>query len=432
MNSVSRERRHVNGKEMLAEALASGQQALAKAVGQRLNELLLLAVTHLLCRSSYVRRAVVGSWMEQAGCCHRCNSHATHRFLRNGYRRRWLLTPLGLVGFRLPRVRCTCGGSVVLPLEGLVRPYQRLSDEVDEQIRRWYGLGQSLRQLQRELGQSFIGPLSLQTLLRRIHQVATTVPAAGVPPLMQVDAIWVTQLLPTGRTVRDRKGRKRQVKSRVKRPIFIALGVWPQSNQALILDWMMGASEDGAEWLRFLSRLEAAGINGEQGLQLIIHDGGSGLCSALQTVHFDTATQRCLFHKLRNIATALRLPYGLSRRQRTRRRKALLKEFRAIWQAKRLDTALRRYLKVVRCFRHEQPEAVAALRRNFRQTLTFFDFSPDYAVSHLRTTSRLERFNRTLRRRLRPASALHSDQGLVAMIARIIHHFNAIPVSTES
>jgi transposase-like protein len=314
----------------------------------------------------------------------------------------------------------------------LVRPYQRLSDEVDEQIRRWYGMGQSLRQLQRELGRSFIGPLSLQTLLTRIHQIATTAPVPGVPPVMQVDAIWVTQLLPTGRTIKDRKGRKRQAKSRVKRPIFIAMGVWPERNQAVVLDWMMGASEDGQEWLRFLSRLEEAGFNGEHGLQLIIHDGGSGLCSALQTVHFDAATQRCLFHKIRNIAHAIRLPSGLSRRRRTHQRKAILKEFRAIWQAKRLATALRRYLKVVRRFRHEQPEAVATLRRGFRQTLTFFHFSANYDVCHLRTTSRLERFNRTLRRRLRPASALHSGQGLVAMFTYIIHDFNQKAISTES
>lgn len=432
MNSVGIERRQVNGRAMLQEALEAGQKALTEAVSSRLNELLMLAVTHLLCRSFHERRETNGRWMEQGGRCHRCKSHAVNRFLRNGYRERWLTTPLGTIRFFLPRVRCTCGGSVELPLAGLVRPYQRISDEVDEQIRRWYGMGQSLRQLQSELARSTIGPLSLKTLLTRIHQVAATTPPPGVPPVMQIDAIWVTQLLPNGRTIRDRKGRQRQAKSRVKRPIFIVLGIWPDSGHAIILDWMVGASEEGDEWLRFLSRLEEAGFNGEHGLQLVIHDGGSGLCSALQMVHFDAATQRCIFHKMRNIANAIRLPTGLSRRQRTRQRKAILKEFRTIWQAKQLATALRRYLKVVRQFRHTQPEAVATLRRDFRQTLTFFQFSQDWDVRHLRTTSRLERFNRSLRRRLRPASALHSDQGLFAMVARIIHDFNAQPISTES
>lgn len=167
---------------------------------------------------------------------------------------------------------------------------------------------------------------------------------------------------------------------------------------------MLGASENGEEWGRFLFRLEAAGVRGDQGLRLIIHDGGSGLCSALQIVHFDAAHQRCLFHKIRNIANAILLPTGLSRRQRTRQRKAIFKHFRAIWQAKRLRTALRRYRRVVRRFRTSQPDAVATLRRDFRYIIAFY---------------------RSLRTRLRPACALHSDQGLVAMISQQTHGFNA-------
>lgn len=425
MHSVTGERKQVNGREMLQEAMEVGQQAMLIAVSQRLNELLVLAVTYLLGRSAYVRRADVLLGVEQTGMCCRCKDHHVHRFLRNGYRPRSLLTPLGWVDFALPRVRCVCGGSVSLGLEGLVRPYQRLSDETDEQIQRWYRLGQSLRQLQRELSHSFIGPLSLQTLLTRIHQISFMSSVEGVPPLLQVDAIWVTQLLPNGRTCVDRKGRRRQRKSRVKRPVFIALGVWPQTDQALVLDWMLAAREDADEWERFLSRLEEAGYCGENGLKLVIHDGGTGLCSALRTVHFNAHYQRCLFHKLRNIANAILLPSGLSRRQRTRQRKSILKHFREIWQAKRLRTALRRYLRTVRRFRYTQPDAVAALRRDFRQTLSFYHLSSLYELRHLRTTSRLERFNRTLRSRLRPACALHSEQGLVAMISRQIQVLHA-------
>jgi hypothetical protein len=39
---------------------------------------------------------------------------------------------------------------------------------------------------------------------------------------------------------------------------------------------------------------------------------------------------------------------------------------------------------------------------------------PDWAMTHLRTTSRLERCNRGLRRRARAASAYHSDASLQA------------------
>lgn len=50
---------------------------------------------------------------------------------------------------------------------------------------------------------------------------------------------------------------------------------------------------------------------------------------------------------------------------------------------------------------------------------------PDWSLTHLRTTSRLERFNRRLRRRARAASAYHSDAGLAAMIAQEVEAFHA-------
>jgi transposase-like protein len=181
----------------------------------------------------------------------------------------------------------------------------------------------------------------------------------------------VTLLRPNGKVRRDRKGRKRAVKGRFKCPIFIAMGIWPDSNRSEILLWRLGHSEDTAEWVAFLSTLEAQGIRGENGLQLIIHDGGSGLRSALHTVWFSAWQQRCLFHKLRNIYTAIRVPDDLTPKQRRLRRKAIFKAFRAIWEASRYDTTLRRYLRVVRTYRHTQPEAVAALRRDSRSTITY-------------------------------------------------------------
>ncbi len=375
MSSVTREGRHVNGGALLADAIAAGEEALRQMVVGRLNELLVMAVTYLLGRESHVRREQVKGWEETTGRCARCQSQRMARFSRNGYRARSLLTPVGWVDFLLPRVRCACGGSVQMDFSGLVQPYQRISDAVDEQMRHWYHLGLSLRQLEQELMRSTIGPLGRRTILTRLHQLVANVDRQRpslVPPVVQLDAIWITQLVPTGAFFHDGKGRRRPRKARVKRPVLIALGLWPEEEYAEILDWMLGDSEDAAQWTAFLERLEANGLCGEKGLEVLIHDGGAGLCAALQTVHFNAHQQRCLFHKLRNIAQAIRLPEGLSRSERSRRRKAILKEFRAIWQVKRYATMLRRYLHVVRCFRTTQPEAVATLRRDFRHTIGFF------------------------------------------------------------
>jgi transposase-like protein len=313
----------------------------------------------------------------------------------------------------------------------LLHPYQRIWDDVDDQVRRWGALAVSLRQMRKELAHLHIGPLALRTLNQRLHPLADLTldgTPTDVPPILQVDAIWITCLRPNGQVRRDRKGRKRAVKGRFNCPVLIAMGVWPDRDRCEILLWHLGHSEEAEEWVTFLSLLEAQGIRGENGLLLIIHDGGSGLCSALRTVYFGAAEQRCLFHKLRNLYQAIHVSDKLSPKQRRRRRKAIFKDFHAIWQARRYDTVLRRYLKVVRAYRDSQPEAVATLRRDFRSTITYYHVEqqfPAWDRKHLRTTSRLERFNRRIRRRARAANAYHSNRGLLAMLAQEAHAFHA-------
>jgi transposase-like protein len=319
---------------------------------------------------------------------------------------------------------------VKIDFGGLIQPYQRIGDDVDVQIQRLGGLAVSLRQIRELFGNLYIGPLALRTLNKRLHLLVNLDPnreAEDVPPVLQVDAIWVTLLRSNGKVRRDRKGRKRPVKGRFKVPIMIAMGVWPESGHCQILLWRIGESESAEEWVKFLEILEDQGIRGESGLKLIIHDGGKGLCSALQTVWFDAKQQRCLFHKLRNIAKAIHLPDGLTRKQRKRRRKKILNDFKQIWEARRYDTVLRRYLKVIRTYRDTQPEAVATLRRDFRATITYYAIEqqfPSWERKHLRTTSRLERFNRNIRRRTRPANAYHSDLGAMAMMSQVIRKFH--------
>jgi transposase-like protein len=319
---------------------------------------------------------------------------------------------------------------VRLDFGGLLRPYQRIWDDVDAQVQRWGALAVSLRQMRKELEHLHIGPLALRTLNQRLHQLIDLTPDGDlteVPPILQVDAIWITRLRPNGKVRRDRKGRRRAVKARFKCPVLIAMGVWPDTNRCEILLWQLAHSEDAEEWVTFLSILEEQGIRGENGLKLIIHDGGGGLCSALRTVFFDADQQRCLFHKLRNIYNAIHVSDDPSPKVRRRRRKAIFKEFHAIWQAQRFGTVLRRYLKVVRTYRDSQPEAVAALRRDFRFTVTYYLLEqqfPTWERNHLRTTSRLERFNRRIRRRARAANAYHSGRGILAMIAQEAHEFH--------
>ena len=289
MARIARECSGVKVNEVLAKTVAEVRAEVSERLGRELGQALETEIDLMLGREAYVRREKVASWVETEGVCQRCKSRQSRRFSRNGRRRRRLLTCWDEVTLWQQRLVCECGGSVRLELAGWLRPYQRIGEDVDEQIRRWGALRISLREMQEELAHLHISPLALSTLNRRLHQVRETAAAdrpLTVPPVLQVDAIWVTQLLPTGGHRLDRKGRRRPVKRRIKRPIFIALGVWPETEYAEVIAWRLADKEDEGDWLAFLSELEALGVRGENGLELVIHDGGSGLCAALNTIYF--------------------------------------------------------------------------------------------------------------------------------------------------
>ena len=424
MRSVLPEQRRVNGHDLIGGAIVDAQRHLLAQIGQAIGQRLQAAGEHVLGRGRYERRGHVSYRVEQTRACPKCRGVQSQRFSRNGSRPRQLLTCWGEVPLRWPRFICECGGSITLDLDDELRPYQRIGNDVDAQIQRWGALSLSLRQMQGELAHSYIGILGQRTLLERLHRLQELTPGADemrTPPVLQIDAIWFSQLRPTGQWRHDRKGRRRPVKSRRKRCLLIALGVWPASNEQAVLAWTIADREDETAWLAFLSQLEAQGVCGEQGLELIIHDGGSGLGAALQTVYFAAAEQRCLFHKLRNIWDAIQLPDDLPARQRQRHRRAIFRDFVAIFQPQQRHTILRRALHVVQKYRLSQPKAVATLRRNFAATLAYFtvlEHHPTWPRAFLRTTSRLERFNRRIRRRIRAANAYHSDAGVQAMMAQ--------------
>lgn len=426
MRSLLPERRRVNGHDLIEGAIAEAHRHMLDRIGQGISERLSAAAEYVLGRAAYVRRGHVSYSLEQTRACPKCCAVQSQRFSRNGSRMRHLLTRWGEVPLRWPRFVCECGGSITLDLDDWLAPYQRIGCDVDAQIQRWGALSVSLREMQDELAHSYMGVLGQRTLLKRLHQLQNLTPGADerlTPPIVQLDAIWFTQLCATGQWRTDRKGRKRPVKGRRKRCLLIALGVWPETGRQEILAWRLADSEDAASWLAFLSELEDQGLRGELGLELIIHDGGSGLCAALTTIHFDAIEQRCLFHKLRNIWQAIQVADELSPAERKRQRRAIYRDFVAIFQAQQRSTVLRRALKVLQKYRTTQPAAVAAMRRNFRATVAYFllqERHPTWPRSFLRTTSRLERFNRRLRRRIRSANAYHSDAGVLAMIAQVV------------
>jgi hypothetical protein len=335
------------------------------------------------------------------------------------------VTTFGVVNYGLPRVVCACGGSVQIPFS-ILQPYQRFWDDVLQQISRWAGFGLSLRQMQQAIGEQLRTQVGLRKLNAVVQDVAVppAIELTSVPPIIMLDAIWVPLLEARQTTQRDRLGRQRNVKVGQKVCVLVALGLYPQSGRWGILGWAVADEESQTAWEGLLLPLEQRGLYRQRGVELFIHDGGSGLRAALDLIYPHIPHQRCLFHKLRNLWHSIQTPPDVSPQQRRLLKSQLLQLILPIAEATDAQEAQQLCHALCRMWQASQPKLVATLQRDWQETIAFFRTLkrfPHWQRTALRTTSLLERVNRMLRRLFRPAGAFHSLSGLLATVARVLN-----------
>ena len=400
-----------------------------------IEEILEADVDHWLERKRYERRKRSRRQKVKMRCS-RCLSHQRQNFRRNGHYRRHLNTGWGRVLLNVPQVKCVCGGNVQLRFRAF-RCRQRIWDDLELDVRIEYGRGLSYRQIKADWDQRLGGSVGLRSLNGRVLATAGEgMPAqplqkGQVPPVMRVDGIWITVMFPTGQVQKDRLGRTRLVKQAKKVPILAAQGVWPLTGRTVLLAWVRADSEDSTSWQKFLEQLYEAGITPENGLALLVADGSPGFQVAYQNLYWMVPLQRCVFHKLRNVASAVRIPSNLDRQTARLYRTQFLRQAARIWQAPDATEARLLYTAFCQQWRADQPKAIATLARDFEDTLTFYAVQEqaaargqDWPAHLLRTTSPLERCFREFRRRYRNAILFYSEAGARAATAQLASRFS--------
>jgi putative transposase len=417
------------------ELCSAIQGQIRHVVGRCLEETLETELNRQLGRRRYRRRR----HSKRQGIerrCSRCGSHQRQDFRRNGHYSRHLDTRWGRVALDVPQVQCVCGGNVPISFRTL-RPGQRVWDDLAVEIRVEYQRGLSYRQIKMDLDERLASSVGLRTLNQRVLQVvpegipSTPLGIGEAPPVVRLDGIWITVMFPTGQTQCDRSGRQRIVKRAKKVPILAAQGVWPLTGKTTLLAWTRAEGEDEASWQKFLEQLYDAGLTPENGLVLLVADGGKGLRAAYENVYWTIPLQRCVFHKLRNMAQALRTPADLDRQAAHQYRTQFLRSAAHIWQAPNEAEARQRYIAFCQQWHTQQPKAVGALTRDLDETLAFYavleqaaDCGQDWPAHLLRTTSPLERSFREFRRRYRNAVLFYSDQGAKAVTGQLAARFS--------
>jgi transposase-like protein len=280
--------------------------------------------------------------------------------------------------------------------------------------------------MQGEIAEDCGSQVGLRSLNQRVQDVSTPprVQLSSVPPVVMLDAIWLSLLEKTGEQHIDRLKRQRPAKSRRKVCVLVALGLYPQTGHWGVLDWQLAQSESQSAWEALLLPLEARGLYPQRGLELFIHDGGKGLIAALNLLYPNIPHQRCLFHKLRNLWHSIQVPKNLPAQDARTFKRALLQEAQSIFYAQTTSAASERRDQFIQNYRQSQFDFVTSLERDWPETMAFFRVLkrfPSWRRSALRTTSLLERLNRNLRRLFRSAGAFHSISGLLATVARVLN-----------
>lgn len=168
------------------------------------------------------------------------------------------------------------------------------------------------------------------------------------------------------------------------------------------------ARETKDNWKKFFRLMVAQGLDASQ-LQLVVSDGRPGLHTAIRAVFPKTVKhQRCIFHKLKNLADNLTynhltlnpdLPHreALKQAKETRAR-VILREAADIYAGSDIAVIKQRLADLQQEWASLEPKAVRCFLKDFDLTLNYLRV-PFPHKKLIRTTNLLERFFREFRNR---------------------------------
>lgn len=320
----------------------------------------------------------------------------SRRAYRCGYYVRWLLTQVGDLLLRVPRIRAGRISFRTLPA------YARRPWVVDQLILSCFVLGMSTRKVAKALGTFLGSAISAQTISRIAGQLDRAVAAFHRRPL-------------TGRyryLILDGVVLKHRGALAVRRRVLLcAYGITPEGVREFI-DFLLAPSESAACWEAFVRDLYERGLTAEE-VTLIVTDGGRGLHQALDLVWPRIPRQRCWAHKVRNVLDKVKKADW----------EAVKRALGAISHAENPQEAVEAYFTFAQRYRPLYPKAVACVEVDLDDLLAFFH-CPKEHWSRLRTTNAIERAFREVRRRTRPIGVFTNSQSLERIVYAVIHHLN--------
>lgn len=311
---------------------------------------------------------------------------------RNGYRERALVTCVGAITLRIPKLRA---GSFYP--DDLLTRWSRTDRAVIAAVSEMVTNGVSTRKVQRIAGSMGIDAMSASQVSRICASLDEVVADLQGRDLSEVSFpyLWL-----------DATYLKSRHEGHVSSTALVtAIGAGSDGYRRVLgLDAIDTETYEG--WRAFLLSLRERGV---AGVLCVTGDAHDGLKRAIQEVFPGSAWQRCIVHLMRNAAG----------NAPTRQRKgAILKVLKAVFAEGDPDLVRELYHLAIGEIEAFCPKAATVLEDAEADALAYLDFPYEHH-RRLRTNNVQERANRELKRRSRVVQVFPSRESLVRMLGAV-------------
>ena len=312
---------------------------------------------------------------------------------RNGYRERRLLTCVGEITMRIPKLRT---GSF-FP-EDIVERYQRVDRALVAAVAEMYATGTSTRKVAKVAERMGVTGMSKD----RVSAIAASLDAEAEEllardlsgsemPYLWLDATYV-------KCRRD----GRVASTAVDTAIGCDEGGWRR-----VLAFGVVDTESYDSWLGFLRGVRRRGVSG---VRLVTSDAHPGLVGAIGEVFQGAAWQRCVVHLMRD---CVREAGSAKLRRRVARIVA------PVFRGRGADEVRAMYHLACEMLEGCCPGAARLLEEAEADALAYLDFPPSH-WKRLRTNNLQERTNREIKRRSRVVQTFPSVRSLERLVCAVM------------
>ena len=316
---------------------------------------------------------------------------------RNGYRERKLVTVLGEITMRIPKLR----EGTYFPDE-LIRPYSRVDRAMVAIVKEAYVRGLSTRKIEKAAGALEFASLSPSRVSRMTSDLDEEVAALttrrfdGMPfPYLWLDATYLN--------CRD----EGHVQSK---GVVTAIACGEDGSRQFVgLDVV--DTESAVSWKAFLRGLRRRGVSG---VRCVVSDAHDGLVQAIAEVFQGAAWQRCVVHLERDVAG------WFSKREE---RAVALAAMKAVFAERDPQLVRAAYRVATQRIAEIKPHAGELLEDAEADALAYLDFPYEHHV-RLRTNNVQERANEEIKRRTKVVGVFPSVESMMRLVGSVLIDVN--------